>query len=56
VNYNYVKDFDSYGLGGTYTWAPGLTTNLDGVMFDQEMETGVKNDGYVLLVSQKLAF
>ncbi len=53
---NYVKEFNSYGAGGAYTWAPGLTTNLDGVLFDQKTEGNVKNDGYVLLVSQKLAF
>jgi len=53
---NYVKDFNSYGLGGSYTWAPGLTSNVDGVLFDQRSEADVKNDGYVLLVSQKLAF
>jgi hypothetical protein len=54
---SYVKDFNSYGVGGSYTWAPGLTTNLDGVLFDQKLQTdGVKDDGYVLLVSQKLAF
>jgi hypothetical protein len=55
-SYNYVKDFDSYGLGGAYTWAPGLTTNADAVLFDQKTESDVKNDGYVLLISQKLAF
>jgi hypothetical protein len=55
-NYDYVKDFTSYGAGGTYTWAPGLTSNLDGVLFGQKTEAGSKNDGYVLLVSQKLAF
>jgi len=53
---NYVKEFNSYGLGGAYTWVPGLTTNVDGVLFDQKTETAVKDDGYVLLVSQKLAF
>lgn len=56
ASYDYVKDFNSYGLGGTYTWAPGLTTNVDGVLFDQKTESDVKNDGYVLLISQKLAF
>ncbi len=53
---NYVKDFNSYGIGGSYAWTSGLTTNLDGVLFDQKTDAGVKNDGYVLLVSQKLAF
>jgi len=53
---NYVSAFNSYGAGGSYTWAPGLTSNLDGVFFTQDTDTNVKNDGYVLLVSQKLAF
>lgn len=52
----YVKSFNSYGVGGSYTWASGLTTNVDGVMFDSKTDANVKNDGYVLLVSQKLAF
>jgi hypothetical protein len=54
--FNYVKDFNSYGAGGSYTWAPGLTSNLDGVYFNQATDVGVDNKGYVLLVSQKLAF
>lgn len=53
---DYVKDFYSYGAGGSYVWAPGLTSSLDGVRFTQKTESSVKNDGYVLLVSQKLAF
>jgi hypothetical protein len=57
-NYNYVKDFSSFGAGGSYTWAPGLTSNLDGVYFDQKTDatSANENKGYVLLVSQKLAF
>jgi hypothetical protein len=55
-SYDYIKDFDTEGLGGSYSWAPGLTTNIDGTLFQQETEVGAKNDGYVLLVSQKLAF
>ncbi|MDD3370273.1 MAG: hypothetical protein PHE27_00450, partial [Alphaproteobacteria bacterium] len=53
---DYVKEFSNYSLGGTYTWAPGLSTNVNGVLFNQKTDTGVKNDGYVLLLSQKLAF
>jgi len=53
---NYVRDFGAYGFGGTYTWASGLTTNLDGVFYNQKTQSNVKNDGYVFLVSQKLAF
>lgn len=55
-NRDYVKTFNSYGAGGTYSWAPGLTTNVDAVLFEQTSNVSVKNDGYVLLVSQKLAF
>ncbi len=52
-----VKSFDIYNFGGAYTWAPGLTTTANAVLFDQNAAT-VTNDnkGYVLLVSQKLAF
>jgi hypothetical protein len=53
---DYVKTFNAYGIGGAYTWAPGLTTNVSGVLFNQELDTGTDNDGYVLLVSQKLTF
>jgi hypothetical protein len=53
---DYAKEFNNYALGGTYTWAPGLSTNVNGVLFGQKTEAGLKNDGYVLLVSQKLAF
>jgi hypothetical protein len=52
----YIKSFNTYGVGGVYTWAPGLTTNADAVLFGQKDEAGVRNDGYVLLVSQKLTF
>ena len=53
---NYVQSFNSYGAGATYTWFPGLTTNADGVLFYQGTNAGPSNDGYVLLVSQRLAF
>lgn len=56
---NYVKDFDAYGAGATYTWFPGLTSAVDGVLFQQKAAdnaTDTKNDGYVVLLSQKLAF
>jgi len=56
VGSTYVKKFNSYGIGGAYTWAPGLTTNVDGVLFGQKSDAGENNEGYVLLVSQKLAF
>jgi outer membrane protein OmpU len=55
---DYVKTFNTYNFGGAYTWAPGLTTNVTGVLFNEEVGAGAgtDNDGYVLLVSQKLAF
>jgi len=52
----YVKEFNNYSFASTYTWAPGLTTTGNVVLFDEKAATGVKNDGYVLLISQKLAF
>ncbi|MFY9288243.1 MAG: porin [Alphaproteobacteria bacterium] len=54
---NYVSSYNAYSVGGTYTWFPGLTTNADGVMFHQaSTNSAARNDGYVLLVSQRLAF
>ncbi len=52
-----VKSLDVYNFGGAYTWAPGLTTTANAVFFDQNAATNANdNSGYVLLVSQKLAF
>jgi hypothetical protein len=61
---NYVSGFNAYGLGASYTWFPGLTSNIDGVMFDQKDRgvaesvnaTDARDDGYVILVSQKMTF
>ncbi|HEU0117808.1 MAG TPA: porin [Alphaproteobacteria bacterium] len=54
---NYVSSFNAWGLGATYTWFPGLTTNADGVIFEQGVANQAdNNDGYVLLISQRLAF
>jgi hypothetical protein len=54
---SYVKDFNAYSFGGAYTWAPGLTTTVNAVLFNQDAQTNTSdNEGYVLLVSQKLAF
>lgn len=57
ANTNYVSKFNAAGAGATYTWFPGLTSNLDGVLFGQTVadEPG-KEGGYTLLVSQRLAF
>jgi hypothetical protein len=55
---DYVKSFNNYGFAGAYTWAPGLTTNANAVLFEQRLDrVGARdNDGYVLLISQKLTF
>jgi len=54
---NYVSSYNAYGVGAVYTWFPGLTTNADGVIFRQSVDNQAdNNDGYVLLVSQRLAF
>jgi len=56
---NYVKDFNAYGVGGTYTWFPGMATQLDYVHFSQERAdsvAGQKNAGNVVVLSQKLTF
>lgn len=57
TNTNYVGSFNGYGTGATYTWFPGLTTAADAVFFDQKVDNfSDKDQGYVLLVSQKLTF
>jgi hypothetical protein len=57
---NYVKSYNAYGLGATYTWFPGLTSNVDGVLFQQSIKEPtvqhIRDEGYVFLVSQKLTF
>lgn len=57
VDSDYVKSFDAFGLGATYTWFPGLTTAADAVFFDQERKDATSdNDGHVLMLSQKMSF
>lgn len=57
ANSNYVSSYNAWGLGATYTWFPGLTTSGDAVMFQQGVTNqSDTNNGYVLLVSQRLAF
>jgi outer membrane protein OmpU len=56
-NANYVKNYDAAGAGATYTWFPGLTSNLDGVLYGQKTaDQSGKQGGYTVLVSQRLAF
>lgn len=53
----YAKDFNAYGVGGTYTWFPGMATQLDYVHFSQERsDVTSKNAGNVVVLSQKLTF
>ncbi len=57
TNTNYVSSFDSYGVGATYTWFPGLTTAADATFFSQGVSNiQDNNDGYVFLMSQKMTF
>jgi hypothetical protein len=54
---NYVSKFNAAGAGATYTWFPGLTSNVDGVLYGQTVQDEAgKQGGYTLLVSQRLAF
>lgn len=59
---NYVRSFNAESLGATYTWFPGLTTNADGVFFQQKTNNYTAstdasgNQGFVFLVSQKMTF
>jgi hypothetical protein len=54
---NYVSSFNAYGAGATYTWFPGLTSAIDGVWFNQDVrDQRDHNEGYVLLLSQKMTF
>jgi len=58
---NYVKRYNALGTGATYTWFPGLTSNLDGVVYGQAISdpttaAGGTEGGYTVLVSQRLAF
>src|ERR1700722_8492875 len=54
---DYVRSFNAEGVGATYTWFPGLTSAIDGVLFQQKVsDITDQNDGYVLMLSQNLAF
>lgn len=54
---DYVKSFNAYSVGGTYTWFPGMATQLDYVFFNQKRDdTTSKAAGSVVVVSQKLTF
>ncbi|MDX2028411.1 MAG: porin [Alphaproteobacteria bacterium] len=52
---NYVM-FNAYGAGATYTWFPGLTSAVDGVFFNQSANRNDHNEGYVIMLSQKMTF
>lgn len=54
---NYVSSFNAWSVGAVYTWFPGLSSNVDGVLFRQSDDSVTDhNNGYVVLVSQRLAF
>lgn len=54
---DYVKSFNAYSVGGTYTWFPGMATRLDYVFLNQKRaDTPSKAAGSVVVVSQKLVF
>lgn len=55
---NYVKSFDAYAVGATYTWFPGMATQLDIVHVQQERDDAVnpKNAAHVAVLTQKLTF
>jgi hypothetical protein len=54
---DYVRSWNAEGVGATYTWFPGLTSAIDGVMFQQKVSNITDhNDGYVVLLAQKLTF
>lgn len=56
-NTNYVSYFNAYGVGGAYTWFPGMATQLDYVHFYQKrQDVASRNAGDVVVLSQKLTF
>lgn len=57
TNSNYVSYFNAYGVGGTYTWFPGMATQADFVHFYQKRpDVDSRNAGNVFVLSQKLTF
>ena len=38
---NYVRSFNAESIGASYTWFPGLSSNVDGVLFQQNWTTTV---------------
>jgi predicted porin len=53
----YVEDYSAVGVGGEYSWMPGLVSSADVVFFDQDATTaGDDNDGEVFMLSQRVNF
>jgi hypothetical protein len=58
----YADQYEVYGVSSTYVIAPGLLLQSDLMFFDEEVKssaaatTKVGNDGYVWVVSTKVAF
>ena len=57
----YAPDYKSYGLGATYTLAPGMILESDLMFFDEDVRpaaggANTSNDGYVFVVGTRLDF
>jgi outer membrane protein OmpU len=62
-NGGYSTDYKAYGVGATYTVAPGLLLETDLMYFQDDFLTGTRgattkgsNDGYVFVVGTRLDF
>lgn len=49
-------DIQGYGVGATYTVAPGLTTNADLMFVDTENAGGNERDGWVAIIGTNVTF
>jgi outer membrane protein OmpU len=63
ANGGYSTDYKAYGVGATYTVAPGLLLETDLMYFQDDFLTGTRgattkgsNDGYVFVVGTRLDF
>jgi outer membrane protein OmpU len=63
ANGGYSTDYKAYGVGATYTVAPGLLLETDLMYFEDDFLTGTRgattkgsNEGYVFIVGTRLDF
>lgn len=49
-------DYTTWGVGGVYKLAPGLTAAADMVFYDRDRVTGTDTSGYVLITEVRAAF